>query len=79
MGTRVSPLPPPLAFLSLSSIRGGEGLARKREVHNVMEPPKVLGPPTNVFVLRTLDSHEGVHNDSTSLVICISIISPKSA
>jgi hypothetical protein len=45
----------------------------------VMEPPKVLGPPTYVLVLRTSDSHAGVHNDSVSLVICISIISPKSA
>jgi hypothetical protein len=45
----------------------------------VTEPPRVLGPPTDVLVLRTLNSHEGVHNDSTSSVICISIISPKSA
>jgi hypothetical protein len=29
----------------------------------VMEPPKVLGPPTDVLVLRTSDSHAGVHND----------------
>jgi hypothetical protein len=42
------------------------------------EPPKVLGPPTDVLVLRTLDSHAGAHNDSTSSVICIFIISPKS-
>jgi hypothetical protein len=34
----------------------------------VMEPPKVLGPPTDVLVLRTSDSHAGVHNDSASLV-----------
>jgi hypothetical protein len=45
----------------------------------VMEPPKVLGPPTDVLVLRTSDSHAGAHNDSTSSVICIFIISPKSA
>jgi hypothetical protein len=45
----------------------------------VTEPPKVLGPPTDVLVLRTSDSHAGVSNDWASLVIYISIISPKSA
>jgi hypothetical protein len=45
----------------------------------VTEPPKVLDPPTDVLVLRTSDSHAGVHNDSASSVICISIILPKSA
>jgi hypothetical protein len=45
----------------------------------VTEPPKVLGPPTDVLVLRTSDSHAGAHNDSTSPVIYIFIISPKSA
>jgi hypothetical protein len=45
----------------------------------VMEPPKVLGPPTEVLVLRTSDSHVGVHNHLVSSVVCISIISPKSA
>jgi hypothetical protein len=45
----------------------------------VTEPPKVLGPPTDVLVLKTSNSHAGVHNDSASLVVCISIISPKSA
>jgi hypothetical protein len=44
----------------------------------VTEPPKVLDPPINVLVLRTSDSHPGVHNDLASPVICISIISPKS-
>jgi hypothetical protein len=34
-----------------------------------MEPPKVLGPPTDVLVLRTSDSHVGVRNDSASSVI----------
>jgi len=42
------------------------------------EPPKVLGPPTDVLVLRTSDNHAGAHNDSASSVICIFIISPKS-
>jgi hypothetical protein len=41
--SRVSPLPPPLAFLSLSSIRGGEGLAWSREAHKV-QGTKVLWP-----------------------------------
>jgi hypothetical protein len=45
----------------------------------VTEPPKVLGPPIDVLVVRTLDSHACVHNDSTSSVICISITSRKSA
>jgi hypothetical protein len=46
---------------------------------NVMEPPKVLGPPTDVLVMRTSDSHAGAHNDSASSVICIFMISSKSA
>jgi hypothetical protein len=45
----------------------------------VTEPPKVLVPPIDVLVLRTTDSHAGAHNDLTSSVICIFIISPKSA
>jgi hypothetical protein len=45
----------------------------------VAEPPKVLGPPIDVLILRTSDSHAGVHNDMASSVICISIMSPKSA
>jgi hypothetical protein len=45
----------------------------------VTEPPKVLGPLTDVLVLRTSDNHVGAHNHSTILVICIFLISPKSA
>jgi hypothetical protein len=45
----------------------------------VTEPPNVLGPPTDVLVPRTSDSHGGAHNDSISSVIYIFIISPKSA
>jgi hypothetical protein len=45
----------------------------------VTEPPKVLGPPTNVLVLTTLDSRAGAYNNSASSVNCIIIISPKSA
>jgi hypothetical protein len=44
----------------------------------VTEPPKVLGPPTDVLVLRTSDNHVGARNTSTSLVLCILITSPKS-
>jgi hypothetical protein len=57
-------------------------LHRLRQRHctetSVMEPPKVLGPPTDVLVLRTSDNHVDAHNHSTSSVVCI-IISPKSA
>jgi hypothetical protein len=45
----------------------------------VTEPPKVLGPPTDVLVLRTSDNHVDAHNHSTSSVFCIVIISSKSA
>jgi hypothetical protein len=34
----------------------------------VMEPPKLLGPPTVVHVQRTLDNPIDAHNHSTSLV-----------
>ena len=44
----------------------------------VTEPPKVLGPPTDVLVLRTSDNHAGALNGSAGPIICISIISPKS-
>jgi hypothetical protein len=43
------------------------------------EPPKVLGPPTDVLVLRTSDSHAGALNGSAGPITYISIISPKSA
>jgi hypothetical protein len=29
----------------------------------IKEPPEVLGPPTDILVLRTSDSHVGAHND----------------
>jgi hypothetical protein len=45
----------------------------------VTEPPKVLSPPTAVLVLRTLDNPVDARNHLTSSVICILIISPKSA
>jgi hypothetical protein len=35
----------------------------------VTEPPKVLGPPTVVLVLRTLDNPVDAHNHSTSSVL----------
>jgi 2-oxoglutarate dehydrogenase complex dehydrogenase (E1) component-like enzyme len=43
------------------------------ELSIVTEPPKVLGPLTDVLVLRTSDNHVGAHNHSTSSVICIFI------
>jgi hypothetical protein len=48
-------------------------------ISSVTEPPKVLGPPTDVLVLRTSDSHTGALNGSIGLITFISIISPKSA
>jgi hypothetical protein len=42
----------------------------------VTEPPKVLGPPIDVIILRTLDSHAGALNGSAGPITCISIISP---
>jgi hypothetical protein len=35
----------------------------------VTEPPNVLGPPTVVLVLRTLDNSVGAHNHSKSSVL----------
>jgi hypothetical protein len=49
------------------------------KTHGVMEPPKVLGPPIDVLVLRTSDSHAGSLNGSVGPITCITIISPKSA
>jgi hypothetical protein len=45
----------------------------------VTEPPKVLGLPTDVLVIKTSDNHVDAHNHSTSSIICIFIIFPKSA
>jgi hypothetical protein len=43
----------------------------------VTEPPKVLGPPTVVLVLRTLDNPVDAHNHSTSSVIVSSSFHPR--
>jgi hypothetical protein len=43
----------------------------------VMEPPKVLGPPTVVLVLRTLDNPVDAHNHLTSSVIVSSSFRPR--
>jgi hypothetical protein len=43
----------------------------------VMEPPKVLGPPTVVLVLRTLDNPVDAHNHSTSSVTVSSSFRPR--
>jgi hypothetical protein len=53
--------------------------ARPCRRYIVMEPPKVLGPPTDVLVLRTSDNPVDAHNHSTTSVICIIITLPKSA
>jgi hypothetical protein len=45
-----------------------------REMPIVMEPPKVLGPPTVVLVLRTLDNPVDAINHSTSSVTVSSSI-----
>jgi hypothetical protein len=38
-------------------------------VPDVTEPPKVLGPPIAVIVLRTLDNPIDAHDHSTSSVL----------
>jgi hypothetical protein len=43
----------------------------------VTEPPKVLGPPTIVLVLRTLDDRVDAHNHSTSSVTISSSFRPR--
>jgi hypothetical protein len=51
-----------------------------RHTDVVIEPSKILGPPTNVLVPRTSDRHAtSALNGSAGPVICISITSPKSA
>jgi hypothetical protein len=44
----------------------------------IMEPSKILGPPTNVLVPSTLDSHAGAPNVSTGPDSSISFTSLKS-
>jgi hypothetical protein len=44
----------------------------------VTDPLKILGPPTDVLVPRTLDSHADAPNSSTGPDSCISFTSPKS-
>jgi hypothetical protein len=43
----------------------------------VTEPPKILGPPTDVLVLRTSDSPAGALNGSAGPITCIHITLPK--
>jgi hypothetical protein len=43
----------------------------------VIEPPKVLGPPIVVLVLRTLDNPIDAHNHSTSSVTLSSPFRPR--
>jgi hypothetical protein len=44
---------------------------------SVMKPPKVLGSPTVVLVLRTLDNPVDAHNHSTSSVTVSSSFHPR--
>jgi hypothetical protein len=44
----------------------------------VTEPPKILGPTTDVLVLKTSDNRAGAPNGSTGPISCISFTSPKS-
>jgi hypothetical protein len=48
-------------------------ISRPNSLHlklpSVMEPPKVLGPPIVVLVLRTLDNPVDAHNHSTGSVL----------
>jgi hypothetical protein len=62
-------------FLKFYVISEEMGLA---PIPAVTEPPKLLGPPTVVLVLRTLDNHVDARNHSTSSVTVSSFISPKS-
>jgi hypothetical protein len=64
-----------LAHVGMSTLKK----VLKKDMVSVTEPPKVLGPPIDVLVPRTTDTHAGAHNDSASLLICIFIKSPKSA
>jgi hypothetical protein len=43
----------------------------------VTEPPKVLGPPTVVLILRILDNPVDAHNHLTSLVTVSSSFHPR--
>jgi hypothetical protein len=64
-----------LAHVGMSTLKK----VLNKDMVSVTEPPKVLGPPTDVLVPRTTDTHAGAHNDLASLLICIFIKSPKSA
>jgi hypothetical protein len=44
---------------------------------DVAEPPKVLSPPTVVFILRTLDNPVDAHNHSASSVTVSSSFRPR--
>jgi hypothetical protein len=46
-------------------------------IPDVTESPKVLGPPTVVLVLRTLDNPVDASNHSTSLVTVFSSFRPR--
>jgi hypothetical protein len=47
-------------------------------IPDVTEPPKGLGSPTVVFIIRTSDNPVDADNHSTSSVLCTFLTSPKS-
>jgi hypothetical protein len=64
------------SFLGLAGYyrRFIEGFSK---ITNVTEPPKGLGPPTVVLVLKTLDNHVDAHNHLTSSVTVSSSFRPR--
>jgi hypothetical protein len=54
-----------------------EQLFREAGVYILTKPPKVLGPPTVVLVLRTLDNPVDAHNHLTSSIIVSSSFCPR--
>jgi hypothetical protein len=61
-------------LLNYDVISGEMGFA---PIPAVMEPPNVLGPPTVVLVLRTLDNHVDALNHSISSVTVSSSFRPR--
>jgi hypothetical protein len=57
----------------ISSLTEGEDVLKL----SMTEPPKVLGPPTFVLVLSTLDNPIDAHNHSTSSVTVSSSFCPR--
>jgi hypothetical protein len=71
--------PPKMPLVDVESKRGEDLWYKKAKLWLLLvtEPPKVLGPPTVVLVLRTLDNHVDAHNHLTSSVTISSSIRPR--